>query len=71
MGQKNYKGSVSVFNDSCRLRLRWRYQKKRYSLNLFHNTKTNFIQAKKIALLIESDMVSETFDLTLSSKPTV
>lgn len=65
MGQKNSKGSVSVFNDNSRIRLRWRYQKQRYSLNLFHFSTANLLQAKKIALQIESDMITEAFDFTL------
>jgi integrase len=46
--------------------LRWRYQKQRYSFNLFHYSKTHLLQAKKIALTIESDMVNEAFDCTLN-----
>lgn len=65
MGRKNLKGSVSILNDNGRIRLRWRYQKKRYSLNLFHYTKSNLLEAKKTALLIEQDMVTQSFDCTL------
>jgi integrase len=65
MGTKNLKGSVSIENITNRIRLRWRFQKKRYSLNLFHFTKSNLLQAKKIALQIENDIVSGAFDLTL------
>jgi integrase len=66
MGQKNVKGSVSIVNAEGRIRLRWRYQKKRYSLNLFHYSRTSLIQAKKIAAAIENDMLTESFDFTLS-----
>jgi hypothetical protein len=66
MGQKNSKGSVSIENTAGRLRLRWRYQSKRYSLNLFSYSKANLLQAKKIAHTIENDMVVGDFDFTLS-----
>lgn len=65
MGQKNSKGSVSVFQDTKRIRLRWRYQQKRYSLNLFYFSKANLLQAKKIALQIEQDMLNGSFDASL------
>lgn len=69
MGQKKMKsakGSVSIVNHADRIRLRWRYQKQRYSLNLFQYNKANMLQAKKIALSIEHDMVNEAFDSTLN-----
>ena len=65
MGQKHAKGTVSIINDSNRIRLRWRYNTKRYSLNLFRYSKHNLLQAKKIALNIEHDIVQGTFDDTL------
>jgi integrase len=65
MGQKNPKGSVSIENAAGRLRLRWRYQSKRYSLNLFSHSKANLLQAKKIACTIENDMVNDSFDCSL------
>ena len=65
MGRRNLKGSVSIDKDKNRIRLRWRYQDKRYSLNLFHFTKTNLLQAKKIALNIESDLLADSFDVSL------
>ncbi len=61
MGQKNAKGSVSIYNASGRIRLRWRCQKKRYSLNLFLFNKANLLQAKKIALQIEHDLLADSF----------
>jgi hypothetical protein len=68
MGQKNFKGTVSILNDNSRIRLRWRYQTKRYSLNLFHFSKPNLLQAKQIALLIESDIALNEFDFTSKYK---
>jgi integrase len=65
MGQKNSKGSVSIVNDNTRIRLRWRYQTKRYSLNLFHFSKPNLLQARKTALQIEQDMAVSQFDFSL------
>src|SRR5690242_7313413 len=67
MGQKtrNPKGCVSIINDANRLRLRWRFQKKRYSLNLFVFSKANLSQARKIARQIEKDVVHNCFDISL------
>lgn len=65
MGQKNPKGSVSIVNASGRIRLRWRFQKKRFSLNLFHFSKSNLAQAKNIASQIEKDIIHDGFDATL------
>jgi integrase len=45
--------------------LRWRFQKKRYSLNLFVFSKSNLLQAKKIARQIEKDIVHNCFDTSL------
>ncbi len=66
MGQKNLKGTVSIVKDNSRIRLRWRYLNKRYSLNLFAYTKSNLLQSKKTALIIENDMLNSTFDSTLN-----
>ncbi|RYY46916.1 MAG: site-specific integrase [Chitinophagaceae bacterium] len=63
--KKSPKGTVTVFNDEGRIRLRWRFLGKRYSLNLFFYNKTNLLQAKKVALQIEQEMVTQTFDPTL------
>jgi len=65
MGIKNPKGTVSVENFKGRVRLRWRYQTKRYSLSLYSFSKQNLLQAKKTALDIEHDMVNNHFDYTL------
>jgi hypothetical protein len=71
MGRKNAKGTVSIVQDGQRIRLRWRYQKKRYSLNLFQYNKANLVQARKIALQIERDLLTDKFDVTLVQyKPT-
>lgn len=65
MGQKNAKGSVSISKSENRIRLRWRFKGKRYSINLFQFSKANLIEARKIAIVIESDMLHGTFDLRL------
>lgn len=65
MGHKNQKGTVTITNYKGRIRLRWRYQSKRYSLNLFAFSKQNLLQARKTALEIEQDMVIGRFDFTL------
>jgi integrase len=67
MGQKtrNPKGCVSIINDANRIRLRWRFQKSRYSLNLFVFSKSNLSQARRIARQIEKDVVHDCFDTSL------
>jgi integrase len=65
MGIKNQKGNVSIENYKNRIRLRWRYEGKRYSLSLSSYTKTNVLAAKKIVLQIELDIAKEQFDNTL------
>jgi integrase len=66
MGTRNSRGTVTIEKRGKRIRLRWSYQQKRYSLSLFQLNNTNLIQARKIASTIESDMVFETFDTTLA-----
>lgn len=66
MGRKNTKGSVSIIQDGQRIRLRWRYQQKRYSLNLFSFTKVNLLHAKRVAFEIERDILNGHFDQTLT-----
>jgi integrase len=66
MGQKNLKGTVSISNVDNRIRLRWRYQGKRYSVNLAAHTKLHLTKAKTVAALIEKDMAFETFDYSLN-----
>jgi integrase len=65
MGHKTSKGSISMMNHKGRIRLRWRYQKKRYSLNLFSYNKANLQQAKKIAVQSERGLLTDNFDFTL------
>jgi integrase len=65
MGTKSLKSTVSVERINKRLRLRWRYQKKRFCLNLFAYNKTNLLRAKKIAVQIENDIASGTFDISV------
>ena len=65
MGQKNSKGTVTITNADGRIRLRWRYLTKRYSLSLFAYSKQNLLQARKTALEIEQDIVYGKFDFTL------
>lgn len=67
MGQKNTKGAVSISDTDGRVRLRWRYHKIRYSINLSAYTKANLLIAKKAALQIEEDMAKDRFDYSLKS----
>ena len=67
MGHKNSKGNVSLTNYKGRIRLRWRYQSIRYSINLLSYSKTNLLSAKKTVLQIEQDMADEKFDYSLHS----
>lgn len=66
MGRRNTQGAVSIDKDKNTIRLRWRYQSKRYSLNLFLYNKANLLRTKKLALTIEHDLVSGAFDSTLN-----
>jgi len=65
MGHKSSKGSVSITEYKGRIRLRWRHMQKRYSLNLSIWNQLNLLQAKKTALQIEQDIITENFDSTL------
>ncbi len=65
MGQKNYKGTVSISNADGRIRLRWRYNSQRFSLSLYNYSKSNLLQAKKTALLL----IINTLELHLKGKP--
>lgn len=62
LGHKSPKGAVSVSNYKGRIRLRWRYQGKRYSLSLSAYTKVNLNAVKKVVLQIELDMANGHFD---------
>ena len=65
MGIKNPKGTVSIENFRDRVRLRWRYQGKRYTLSLFQCNKTNLKEGRKIAVQIEQDILYQQFDDSL------
>lgn len=65
LGHKSPKGAVSISEHKGRIRLRWRYEGKRYSLNLGSYDKINLKAAKKTVLQIELDMVNNQFDDTL------
>jgi integrase len=65
LGHKSPKGAVSITNYKNRIRLRWRYQGKRYSLSLGPYDKVNLKAAKKVVMKIELDMADEHFDHTL------
>lgn len=64
-GHKNQRGTVAIINYKGRIRLRWSYLSKRYSLNLSVYSKTSILPAKKIALQIELDIQNNLFDSTL------
>ena len=65
LGQKSLKGSVGITNADGRIRLRWRYNDKRYSLSPSIWNHLNLLQAKKTALQIEQDIITDSFDSTL------
>ena len=56
LGIKNQKGTVTVENFRERLRLRWRYLGKRYSISLGAYSKINLSAARKVVLQIELDI---------------
>ena len=62
MGQKNQKGTVTIENADQRIRLRWRYHGKRYSISLGGYSKINLSVARKVVLQIELDMLNQQFD---------
>jgi hypothetical protein len=66
MGHKNLKGTIAIDRHRNSIRLRWRYQNKRYSLNLNECNKTNLIFAKTKVSEIELDMLNKQFDFTLT-----
>jgi integrase len=65
LGQKSLKDAVGITNADGRIRLRWRYNGKRYSLSLLPWIQLNVLQAKKTALQIEQDIITGNFDSTL------
>ncbi len=65
-GRKSGRNLVKVENDEGRLRLRWTYQGKRYTLAMgLPDSQTNRIFAQKRALEIEGDIASGHFDPSL------
>lgn len=66
MGTKQQKGTVTIEDAEGRLRLRWRYKGKRYSLSMgLPFNKVNCKAAKLIATRIELDIAADNFDPTL------
>ncbi len=65
LGHKSPKGAVSITNYKDRIRLRWRYLGKRYSLSLASYNKINLKVANKVVLQIELDIANGQFDSTL------
>jgi integrase len=72
MGRKKCKGEISLYNDKGKIRLRWRLNSQRYSLNLsWIYTRTNIITAKKIVQCIEHDIDNNKFDTSLQRYKTL
>lgn len=65
LGHKSPKGAVSISDYKERIRLRWRYQGKRYSFSLGPYDKVNLKATKKVVLQIELGMVNCHFDDSL------
>src|SRR3954447_3130924 len=66
MGRRNSVATVNVDNDKGRIRLRWRYNGKRCSLNLPLNYKKAHLPvANRIAVYIENDLLNSRFDASL------
>ena len=61
LGHKSPKGAVSISNYKERIRLRWRYLGKRYSLSLAAYDKVNLRAVKRVVLQIELDMANGQF----------
>lgn len=59
------RGSVSVTEDRGRIRLRWSFKGKRFSINHSFVSDLNLLAARKLALQIEQDMALDQFDGTL------
>lgn len=62
---KKGKGEISIEEFRGRLRIRWRYNNKRYSLSASSYTKLNLIVAQKVAIQIEYDIATNNFDYQL------
>ena len=65
LGHRSPKGAVSISNNKERIRLRWRYHGKRYSFSLSSISKTHHLEAQKVALQIEQDVLTGCFDSRL------
>jgi len=70
MGHKNGKGSIAVSVYNGRIRLRWRYEGKRYSLNVGVDNSKQHIEARKLIFKIERDIAYDEFDVTLGKYKT-
>ena len=70
MGHKNGKGSIAVSVYNGRIRLRWRYEGKRYSLNVGLDNSKQHIEARKLIFKIERDIAYDEFDVTLGKYKT-
>lgn len=79
LGHNSNKGAVSLSNYKGRIRLRWRCSGRRYSLSLSFWNELNLLEAQKVALQIEQDLIVGIFDSSLqkyapsrkiASKPT-
>lgn len=66
MGRRAKKGEVSITNDDGRIRLRWRVNGRRCSINTpFPYSATNLSNAANLAARIQSDLVNNTYDPTM------
>lgn len=66
MNKKNPRGTVTIFEEKNRVRLRWSYNGKRFSLNHGHRSEIQLVAARKLALQIEQDIILNSFDTTLN-----
>lgn len=62
---KKRRGEISIEEFRGRLRIRWRYNNRRYSLSAAANTKLNLLIAQKVAIQIEYDIAINDFDYHL------
>ncbi len=68
---KSPKGTVSIGNYEGRIRLRWRYESRRFCITLSQWNDRNLYAAKMAALKIEHDMMVDAFDETLERYHTI
>lgn len=66
MNKKSARGTVVIFEEKNRVRLRWSYNGKRYSLNHGFPSDIQLVAARKLALKIEQDIILNSFDPTLN-----